>query len=136
MTSVTTEGIAMQTTGVHHVSLRSTDLARAKVFYIDRLGFPLLMESPNLLIFGAGPSAIAIDGPGDTTPSDDHFNPFRVGLDHLALGCSDARELRRVAAALTSAGIQNTGVKVDPTLNKEYVAFKDPDGISWEFYMV
>ena len=26
--------------------------------------------------------------------------------------------------------------KTDTTLNKEYVAFKDPDGISWEFYMV
>lgn len=136
MTTVTTEGIAMQTTGLHHVALRSTDLARAKVFYIERLGFPLLLEAPNLLIFGAGASAIAIDGPADTTPSDDHFDPKRVGLDHLALGCTDARELRRVAAALTAAGIQNTGVKVDPTLKKEYVAFKDPDGIAWEFYMV
>lgn len=136
MTSVTAEGIAMQTTGVHHVALRSTDLARAKVFYIERLGFPLLLEAPNLLIFGAGTSAIAIDGPAANTPSDDHFNPARVGLDHLALGCADARELRRVASALTAAGIQNTGVKTDPTLNKEYVGFKDPDGIAWEFYMV
>jgi glyoxylase I family protein len=136
MTSVTAEGIAMQTTGLHHIALRSADLARAKVFYIERLGFPLLLEAPNLIIFAAGASAIAIDGPVDATPTDDHFNPFRVGLDHMALGCTDPRELRRVAAALTSAGIQNTGVKTDPTLNKEYVAFKDPDGISWEFYMV
>lgn len=136
MTSVTTEGIAMRTTGVHHVALRSTDLARAKVFYIERLGFPLLLEAPNLLIFGAGTSAIAIDGPANTTPAGDHFNPARVGLDHLALGCTDAHELRRVTAALTAAGIENTGVKVDPTLNKQYVAFKDPDGIAWEFYMV
>ena len=53
-----------------------------------------------------------------------------------ALACPDSMELRRVAAALTAAGINNTGIKVDPTLNKEYVAFKDPDGIAWEFYMV
>lgn len=135
MTSTSTEVIAMQTTGVHHVSLRTTDLARARVFYIERLGFPLLMDLPDLVIFGAGSSAVAIHGPDNATPANDQFNPMRVGLDHLALGCSDARELRRVAAALTSAGIQNTGVKVDPTLGKEYVAFKDPDGISWEFYM-
>ena len=136
MSSVTSEGIGMQTPGVHHVALRSSDLARSKIFYIERLGFPLLMEAPNLLIFSAGATAIAIDGPVAATPVHDHFNPARVGLDHLALSCTDARELRRVAAALTAAGIQNTGVKVDPTLSKEYVAFKDPDGISWEFYMV
>jgi uncharacterized glyoxalase superfamily protein PhnB len=44
-------------------------------------------------------------------------------------------ELQRVAAALTTAGVQNTGVKLDTTLNKKYVAFKDPDGIAWELYM-
>ena len=40
MTVAVMQGIAMKTTGVHHVALRSTDLARAKVFYIERLGFP------------------------------------------------------------------------------------------------
>jgi glyoxylase I family protein len=135
MVTSTTAGIAMQTTGLHHVALRTTDLARARVFYIERLGFPLLMETPNLLIFGAGASAIAIDGPDDAMPANDRFNPKRVGLDHLALACGDVRELRRVAAALTAAGIDNSGVKLDSTLNKEYVAFKDPDGIAWEFYM-
>lgn len=135
MTPVSTQAIMMQTTGIHHVSLRSTDLARARVFYVERLGFPVLLEQPNLLIFGAGPTAIAVHGPHSTTASDDRFSPFRVGLDHLALGCTDLRELRRVAAALSAAGIENTGVKTDATLNKDYVAFKDPDGISWEFYM-
>lgn len=129
-------GIGIQTTGLHHVAIRTTDLARSRVFYIDRLGFPLLLELPGLIIFGAGGSAIAVRGPDDTTSPDDSFNPCRVGLDHLALGCSDAQELRRVTQALTEAGIQNTGVKTDATLNKEYVAFKDPDGIAWELYMV
>ena len=135
MAHATTPGIAMKTSGIHHVSLRTTDLARARVFYIDRLGFPLLMERPDLVIFAAGTTAIALDGPGEATSRDDRFNPMRVGLDHLALACHDIEELRRVVAALTAAGIHNTGVKVDPTLNKEYVAFKDPDGIAWEFYM-
>ena len=30
--------------------------------------------------------------------------------------------------------IENTGVKLDEALGKRYVAFKDPDRISWEFY--
>jgi hypothetical protein len=41
-----------------------------------------------------------------------------------------------VAAALTEAGVENTGVKFDETGGKRYVAFKDPDRIAWEFYMV
>ena len=40
-----------------------------------------------------------------------------------------------MADALTAAGIQNTGAKMDETLGKRYVAFKDPDGIAWEYYM-
>ena len=37
---------------------------------------------------------------------------------------------------LTDHNVENTGIKTDPTLNKQYVAFKDPDRISWEYYMV
>jgi hypothetical protein len=51
------------------------------------------------------------------------------------LSCEDEAELERVAAALSEAGVENTGVKLDETRGKKYVAFKDPDRIAWEFYM-
>ena len=57
------------------------------------------------------------------------------GLDHLAIACEEESELHRVAGALSEAGIENTGGKLDETLGKLYVAFKDPDRIAWEFYM-
>jgi len=57
-------------------------------------------------------------------------------LDHIALACADESELERVAAALTAAGVENAGVKFDEALGKRYVAFKDPDRIAWEFYMI
>ncbi len=60
---------------------------------------------------------------------------LRIGLDHVALACEDESELARVAAALSAAGVENTGAKLNETLGKRYVAFKDPDGIAWEFYM-
>jgi glyoxylase I family protein len=130
-----TTSIALQTPGVHHIALRSTDLARARVFYIERLGFPLLLEGPGIFLFAAGATAFAVRGPDARTNPGDSFDPFRVGLDHVALACTDDAELQRVAAALTTAGVSNTGVKVDEVLGKQYVAFKDPDGIKWEFYM-
>jgi glyoxylase I family protein len=130
---MTTIGIA--TSGVHHIALRSTDLLRSRRFYADSLGFPVVLDGPGLFLFLAGTTAIAVRGPEAQTPPNDVFNPFRAGLDHLALGCPDERELQRVAAALASAGIENTGVKLDHMLNRRYVAFKDPDRIAWELYM-
>lgn len=129
-------GIGIRTPGVHHVALRVSDSERAKSFYVDTLGFELLLEQPGLLIVAAGGTAVALRGPEAETPSDDVFDPFRVGLDHVALACDDESELERVAAALEEAGVENTGVKHDALLDKRYVAFKDPDRIAWELYMV
>lgn len=127
--------VSMDTPGLHHLALRVTDLDRARRFYTETLGFPVLLEQPNLVIFGAGQNAVAIRGPEGGRPAADAFDPFRVGLDHLALACQDEAELSRVAKALGDAGVWNTGVKTDETLGKRYVAFKDPDRIAWELYM-
>lgn len=127
--------IGIRTPGVHHVALRVTDFGRAKRFYTETLGFEVALEQPNLLIFLAGKTAVAIRGPDERTPRGDVFDPFRVGLDHIAIACEDESELERVALALSEAGVENTGVKEDETLGKHYVAFKDPDRIAWELYM-
>jgi catechol 2,3-dioxygenase-like lactoylglutathione lyase family enzyme len=128
-------GVNIATTGVHHVALRVTDYDRARRFYAETLGFPVVMEVPNLFLFMAGGTAFGVRGPDAQTPAGDVFNPFRVGVDHIALACSDETELARVADALSAAGVDNTGVKTDPTLGRRYVAFKDPDRIAWELYM-
>jgi catechol 2,3-dioxygenase-like lactoylglutathione lyase family enzyme len=128
-------GIDVKSPGFHHVALRVADFARARSFYLETLGFPVALEQPNLLIFLAGKAAIAIRGPEQATVKDDVFDPFRVGLDHLAIACEDEKELERVAKALKEAGVWTTGAKVCETLGKRYVAFKDPNGIKWELYM-
>ncbi|MBA3341850.1 MAG: VOC family protein [Gemmatimonadaceae bacterium] len=127
--------IGIKTSGVHHVSLRSSDLERSKQFYSETLGFQVILEAPEIFLFLAGSTAIGVRGPMAETSAGGRFNPHRVGLDHVALACADEAELERVAAELTAAGVDNTGAKLDETLGKRYVAFKDPDGIAWEFYM-
>ncbi len=127
--------VNIATPGVHHIALRVSNFARAKRFYTKTLGFPVLLEVPNLCLFSAGSTAFGIRGPVEQSPPGDRFSPFRVGIDHIALACTEESELERVAGALTGAGIENTGAKMDETLGKRYVAFKDPDGIAWEFYM-
>lgn len=125
----------IKTPGVHHLALRVTDLTRARRFYCTTLGFPVILEGPGIFLFLAGRTAVAVREPDGQTPVGDAFDPHRVGLDHLAIACSSEQDLQRVAAALATGGVPNTGVKVDPTLNRQYVAFKDPDGIAWEYYM-
>jgi glyoxylase I family protein len=132
---VPAQSIRIQTPGVHHIALRVHDFEHARRFYIDTLGFELLMEVPGLFLFRAGETAFGVRAPVEQSPAEDVFSPFRVGLDHIALACTDEAELNRVAQALQAAGVENTGVKHDETLGKNYVSFKDPDRIAWEFYM-
>lgn len=128
-------GIELRTTGVHHIALRVTDLERSKSFYTETLGFPVVAELPGLVLFTAGEAVFGIRAPDERSPKGDAFDPFRVGLDHVALICEDEAELERVAGRLEEEGIWNTGTKLDDALGKRYVAFKDPDGIKWEYYM-
>lgn len=127
--------INIKTPGTHHIALRSADLERSRRFYSETLGFQIIKEVPGLFLFLAGNTAFGVRGPEKGMPEGDRFNPHRVGLDHIALACEDETELERVATALNDAGVENTGIKVDETLGKRYVAFKDPDRIAWEFYM-
>ena len=120
---------------IHHICLRSTDFERTKSFYQNILSFPLAIDTPELIIFVAGSVFLAFKKADPRNKAYSTFSPFEVGLDHIAITCEREEELYRYAQRLAAAGVENTGVKLDTTLNKLYVAFKDPDRISWEFYM-
>jgi len=130
------KAINIRTPGVHHLCLRVSNYDRSKDFYLNKLGFQQILEKPNLCIFLAGGTPIALRGPDESTPENDIFNPFRVGLDHLAIGCENMAFLQEMVEALDKHQIENTGIKHDEVLDKDYIAFKDPDRISWEYYMV
>ena len=120
---------------IHHICLRSMDFERTKNFYQNFLGFPLAIDTPNLIIFIAGSVFLAFKQADPRNTEYSTFSPFEVGLDHIAITCELEEELHQLTKKLTDAGVENTGVKTDPALNKLYVAFKDPDRIQWEFYM-
>ena len=124
-----------KTTGIHHIALRSTDMAITKNFYEAVLGFTLALETEEIIAFLAGPVIIAFKKANEQAEGT-VFTPFNIGLDHVALACETEEELQRVANELNEAGVENTGVKLDETLQKNYVAFKDPNRIQWEFYMI
>ncbi|MEO5683623.1 MAG: VOC family protein [Chitinophagaceae bacterium] len=124
--------IQPKTPGIHHINLRSSNLEASKKFYSEVLGFPIALEAPGIFAFAIGGVFIVFKPAGE----DAKFNPFTIGTDHIAMACETQEELYRVTDGLQAAGVENTGVKLDETLQKQYVAFKDPDRIQWEFYMI
>ena len=120
-----------KTSGIHHINLRCSDLDVSKKFYRDVIGFPVALETADLFAFPVGSVFIVFK----KSNKDETFNPFTIGTDHIAITCESEEELQRLAKELSDASVENSGVKLDPTLQKLYVAFKDPDRIQWEFYM-
>jgi glyoxylase I family protein len=121
-----------KTPGVHHINLRCSDLNNSKSFYRDIIGFPVVIDVDELFAFPVGNVFIVFKKADANTK----FNPLTIGTDHVAIACESEEELKRFAKGLSDANVENTGVKTDPVLQKQYVAFKDPDRIQWEFYMI
>jgi glyoxylase I family protein len=122
--------------GLSHLGLRVTDLARAKSFYIDTLGCQLVRETVGVVLINAYGILIGLQGADAYSSKDDHFDPFRVGLDHLALAVADTSMLEGLRQNLDAAGVRNHGVEEDPETHDKYISFYDPDGIAWELYSV
>src|SRR5260370_16523476 len=91
--------------GWSHLGLRVTDLARAKRFYVDTLGCPLVRETERAVFVTVSGMLIALIGTDAHTPGEDHFDPFRVGLDHLALPLEDPSTLESLQPDLDPPGV-------------------------------
>ena len=120
--------------GLSHLGLRVTNLARAKRFYVDTLGCQLVRETDGAVLINVYGTLIALYGDDSYSSSDDHFDPFRVGLDHLALAIEDTSILEDLKRDLDAAGVRNNGVEEDLETHDKYISFYDPDGIAWELY--
>lgn len=121
--------------GLSHVAIRVTDVVRSRRFYADVLGFPAVLEADDVILFQVGKSLLAVRGGAPETAPGDRFDPFRVGLDHIAFAVDDAEKLNEMQRALEHEGVRNDGVQDDPP-NAKALVFYDPDGIALEMYAV
>ena len=67
-----------------------------------------------------------------STPKDDSFSEFRLGLDHVSFHCGSRSELEDWARRLDELGIKHGGV-IDAS-HGSGVSFRDPDGNALEFF--
>jgi glyoxylase I family protein len=79
---------------------------------------------------------VILQPPLDGTADDDRFSERRIGVDHLAFGVDDRATLEGLVERLRAEGGETEGIEHDDVLDKDYVAFRDPDNVQWEFYMV
>src|SRR6266446_5302851 len=126
--------MSLLTGGLHHLTIRTTDLARAKRFYVDTIGFQVVRDRDGSVLLNAHGTLFGLLGAAPETSTDDRFDPFRVGLDHLALAVDNAESLCELKQQLDAAGVRNNGVQDDTLTGARYIAFYDPDSIAWELY--
>ena len=120
---------------MHHVAIIVSDYRRAREFYVEKLGFPVLRENfrPDRgdwkldLKFGDGELEIfAIPG-APPRPS----WPEARGLRHLAFRVEDVEAAVR---ALEQRGIPCEPIRTDPFTGGRMTFFRDPDGLPLELH--
>ena len=133
------------TTGLHHLRLTVTDLARSRAFYEEVLGFEVAAESPgdpsdpavrsdpaqlyggvvfatNGILFGLRPVAEPADA----------FVSTRVGLDHVSFAVASRAELDAAVDALEGRGVPHGDVIELAPFGIAIFSFQDPDGVHLE----
>ena len=119
----------------HHIAVISSDYAKAKAFYIDKLGFVLEKEfyrpanNDYLRMLRLGDTVIELfirpDAPARVN------NPEAMGLRHLAFQVED---IVPAVEWLNSVGIETEPIREDPYNGGRFTFFKDPDGLPLELH--
>lgn len=119
----------------HHIAVISSDYAKAKEFYIDKLGFQLVREvyrpdqQDYLRMLQLGDTVLELfikpQAPERVT------NPEAKGLRHLAFRVED---IEPAAAWLRSLGIETEPIREDTCNGGRFTFFKDPDGLPLELH--
>jgi glyoxylase I family protein len=128
--------VKLEISGFSHVAIRVTDLARARRFYVDVIGFPVALELEGVVLVKVGSGLMGIRADAAGAMPGDRFDPHRVGLDHVSFGVDTVEQLDRIKRDLDAAGVPNDGVHDEPALNAKGLVFYDPDGIALELYAI
>ena len=120
---------------MHHIAIIVSDYERAREFYVEKLGFPVLRENFRQergdwkldLKFGDGELEIfAIPG---APPRPGH--PEARGLRHLAFRVED---VEKAARELEERGVPCEPIRRDPYTGGRMTFFHDPDGLPLELH--
>lgn len=135
----------IEITGLHHLRLTVSDIARSRGFYTEVLGFEVAAESPgspddpavrndpdqlyggvvfqtNGMLFGLRPVA----------GGEDRFDSERVGLDHVSFTVASRDQLEEAARRLAERDIPHGDIRDLTAFGIAILSFSDPDGVHLE----
>ena len=107
--------------GIDHIALRVSDLARSIAFYRDHLGGRIRSQSSNSTFLDVGSQWVALFARGAASTGYDVTQP---GVDHISFHSSQHRSLAERTGVLRNHGLN----PVSPA-GSNRVYFRDPDGI-------
>ena len=126
------------TLGAHHIGLAVRDVAEARDFFVDALGFTVVAERPDYpaIFVSDGTTLLTlwqVADPASATPFDRRAN---IGLHHLALRVADLPTLHTVFARVQ--GHPGVIIEFDPEPIREgatthHFICAMPGGIRIEF---
>ncbi|WP_138497878.1 VOC family protein [Nostoc sp. PA-18-2419] len=126
----------MKTTGIHHIAIICSDYDRSKKFYVETLGFAIIVET-----FRTERNSYKLDlQVGENTqielfsfpnPPQRFSSPEACGLRHLAFKVDDVEE---TVDYLNSQGVETENIRIDELTGKKFTFFKDPDNLPLEIY--
>ena|ERR1700730_9614454 len=102
--------------GINHVSVTVTDIARSVDWYSEVLGLSKLMEEqhPNdsgyAIVLGKPDWSMAVGLHTHPTNEQERFVESRTGLDHVGFMVSDRAELNAWESRLTDLGVEHSPV--------------------------
>jgi glyoxylase I family protein len=133
------------TSGLHHVRLTVTDIARSRAFYEGVLGFQVRAESPGDPAdpaVRADPSQLyggvvynangVVLGLRPVAEPSDAFVSERVGLDHISFSVPTRADLDTAAERFAKEGVEHGEVIELTAFGIAILSFTDPDGIHLE----
>jgi glyoxylase I family protein len=134
----------VRSSGVHHVDLVVSSIARSLPFYRDLLG-PLGWHGVSEVEGERGETIWYLAGPGSSlglretqTPSAEPYDRYRVGLHHLALEAQSRAAVNERADWLRSQDAEIESGPEEYWYSPGYYAvfFYDPDGMKLEIVHV
>lgn len=123
---------------VHHIALICSDYQKSKAFYTEVLGLQVIREiyreerqSYKLDLALNGEYILELFS--FPAPPQRLSRPEASGLRHLAFEVDD---MEAAVKALQEKGIAVEPIRIDPTTNKRFAFFSDPDNLPLELYEV
>lgn len=126
----------MKLSAIHHIAVIASDYKRAKEFYVEKLGFPVIREhyrenrkdwKIDLRINEDTELELFVE----PQPPERVNHPEACGLRHLAFHVENIEE---AVKELKCLGIECEDIRIDDYTGKKMTFLHDPDGLPLELH--